>query len=100
MDKQLFLILFDNSKLEDYDALHRTLTLNPRIIDWFHYINSMYIVYSDYSIIDVQNVVTPHLGDSNSIIMPFDPGEGWYGLLPDNAWDWLEKYGFGRSTVT
>lgn len=96
MDERVVMIIFDASKVEDSNALHRSLTLNPRFIDWFHYIGSMYLVYTDYTHQEISNIIHPHIGDSRSIITTWDPSDGFWASLPDDAWDWLDKYGYGK----
>ena len=96
MNERVAMIIFDEPSAEDYKALHKSLTLNPRFIDWFHYINGMYLVYTDYTNVEISNIINPHLGVSRYIVMSWHPGDGWWGVLPDDAWEWLGKYGYGQ----
>lgn len=81
---------FDNFNYKDF---HNTLTSAKGILDWWHYLETTYIVITE------QNVLASDIGEFMRQIAPKKRLficelnlRNHDGLLQKDAWDWINKY--------
>jgi len=61
------------------------------ITDWWHYIDTGYLVVTLLEVNDLYNAIYPGIPQRNLLIVEINPNnaQGW---LPKDAWTWLQKY--------
>jgi len=91
-----YIITFDTNKLLDpfdYGVFHDKLISAKGVVDWWHYLKSTYIIIVNWDI-DVNGV--------SNFILQVAPNklffvtevklQNYNGFLPQQAWDWLNRY--------
>ena len=68
-----------------------SLFLNGHIVDWWHHIDTAYLVVSPLHVNQLYNLIFPGVPGKFLLIVEIDPNnaQGW---LPKDAWTWLQKY--------
>jgi len=61
------------------------------VTDWWHYIDTAYLVVSSLNVSQLYNAIYPGVPQRYLLIVEIDPNnaQGW---LPKDAWAWLQKY--------
>lgn len=88
-----YIIVYNNSQLQfDSAVIHKFITKNLNINDWWHYLSNVYIVGAK------SGVNAKNLADSITQNFPgliyFITQVNLYdhnGVLPKNAWDWINN---------
>lgn len=64
---------------------------NRHITDWWHYIDSTYLIASNLNADQLYNLIIPAVPKRNLLIIEIDKNnaQGW---LPPLAWAWIKKY--------
>lgn len=70
-----------------YDAIKHNCS------NWWHFFDSIFIVYTDYSANEFAQLLFPHLDrrDSLMVVRLQHEFQGW---LPKDAWDWFDDKEF------
>lgn len=92
---KLYIIAYDTQA--GFDAMAfanyiKALSEKKWISDWWHYVNTVYIVASERSAQELYNAAAPGMkGIRHVLVIEIDPKneQGW---LPPDAWKWLQKY--------
>jgi len=90
MQKKMYILSFNTPA--DPKALHASLDGNSKISDWMHYIENTYLLVSGSSKGDLYKDLLEAIGNKRFIFMEVDPKTNHRGRLPQEGWDWLEKY--------
>lgn len=92
MQYKAYIVNFNLEGL-DINKIHQTLTAMPGLINWFHYIESSYILIVNWNINASNIVATFKQVDANNYLLVcrinLKECNGW---LPQNAWNWLSSY--------
>jgi hypothetical protein len=92
---KLYIITYKTNSAFNAVAFHNyieDLYKKKWITDWWHYIDSAYIVASNQTAEALYNAAAPGMkGIQYVLIIEVDPKneQGW---LPPKAWEWLQKY--------
>ena len=90
---KVYLITYNPDAVFNKTVFHsHVLSLYPKhISDWWHHIDSAYLVVSTLNVNQLYNLVFPGVPGKYLLIIEVDPNnaQGW---LPNNAWSWLQKY--------
>jgi len=91
---KIYLITFNSDLLLNKSLFHQNITnlfTKKYILDWWHYIDTTYIVASNLDVNTIYNAVFPGAPGRYILITEIDPNnaQGW---LPQVAWTWLQKY--------
>jgi len=95
MYRKAYIIVIDKKGLYDkaeYKPFHMKLTKAKGILNWWHYLETTYIVIvkSTISSSGISKFVTNHLPDKQFFVCELNL-EDYGGLLPEKAWDWIER---------
>ena len=58
--------------------------------DWWHYLESTWLVDTSLSADSVWNLLAPHVHSSDSVLI-HSVGRNHQGWLPQKAWDWINS---------
>ena len=96
MDMKAYILNFDKGGLLDafnYKNFHNTLTTAKGINNWWHYLETSYIIVTD------NNITATNLSDYIRQLMPnklfficelnLKNHNGW---LPTDAWEWINQF--------
>jgi hypothetical protein len=77
----------------DYKQFHDTITTAKGIINWWHYIESSYIIITENNInaTHVSSFVGKHMKNKHFFVAELNL-KNHNGWLPKEAWDWINKY--------
>jgi hypothetical protein len=96
MYRKAYIINFDKGGSFDsfeYKSFHDTLTTAKGVINWFHYLESSYILIVDRNISasNISDFVQPLLPNKYFLVCELNlrNHNGW---LPQEAWTWIDKY--------
>ncbi|OGD94743.1 hypothetical protein A2697_04425 [Candidatus Curtissbacteria bacterium RIFCSPHIGHO2_01_FULL_41_44] len=84
-----YLFVFNRNTSVDYNKLHENIKSDRHISNWWHYLNSAYILISSYD--------ANQLADSIRSYYPYQllvikiTKSNYQGWLPQDAWDWISK---------
>jgi hypothetical protein len=91
MIRAAFILSFDRDDSTDYKKLHDSITSLPRVLNWFHYVKSSYILISDTNFVNTLNEdLAPIFGKKSYLLIKLDLMET-NGYLPPKAWDWIDR---------
>jgi hypothetical protein len=94
MFRKAFIITFDKGVLDgiNYTTLHQNLTTAQGILNWWHYLESTYIVIVEFS------VTAQNIGDYLQTQIPNKKHfvceiklSNYYGWLDAPAWEWINQ---------
>ena len=69
----------------DYEGLYQEL---KRTEEWFHALESTWLLWTDESPQDVWNRLYQHVHRTDSIIIN-DVGKRHWGYMPEKVWEWI-----------
>jgi hypothetical protein len=70
----------------DYQDLYDAI----KQYNWWHYLESTWLVHTNDSASDIFKRLKPHIDDNDSILI-IEAGKDKAGWLPEEAWDWINK---------
>ncbi len=71
----------------DYTGLYEAI---KQIGDWWHYLDSTWLVYSQANAEAIFKHLSPHI-DKNDFVLITVIGKDYNGWLPQEAWDWIKQ---------
>jgi hypothetical protein len=79
------------NRFKDYSPFFQAIKANS--IQWWHFIDSIFIVYTNHSADEYAHFLYPHIENTDSLLVTRLQHEeqGW---LPKEAWDWLNEKQF------
>jgi hypothetical protein len=85
----LYCISYDlNSPGQDYSGLFKAIESCGA---WWHYLDSTWLVDTDYSAESIYARLKPHLDDNDRVLV-VRVGSESQGWLPQKAWDWIRQH--------
>lgn len=84
-----YLIVF-NPAIVNTVALHKFIKESPLFLQWWHYINSVYIVKTKSNLASVDAEITRSWPNNQYLIIKLEP-DYRNGLLPPDAWKWFKE---------
>lgn len=91
MKNSIFILSFDRDSVSETTKFHKGITTNPLVKNWFHYINSSYLLVANTQKASVlAKALKDALGDMPFFLMEVNLSNYW-GRLPQKAWDWIER---------
>ncbi|MFM2229448.1 MAG: hypothetical protein RL607_706 [Bacteroidota bacterium] len=96
MYNKAYIINFDKGGLIDsfdYKKFHDNLTTAKGVINWWHYLESSYIIITDANVTatNVSDFVLQHMKEKHFLVVELNL-KNHNGWLPKEAWDWINKY--------
>lgn len=89
----MYLITYDHTQtVFSLSDIHKTITTNPRVSDWWHYLPNVYIVSVGLFVHSKQiadAIRTSHNG-LKFFVVKIDLSDH-NGVLNKDAWDWINK---------
>lgn len=76
------------NKEHDYRGLFDAI---KGIGSWMHFLDSNWLISTDKNKDDVFNILTPHIEDSDYILIIEATGST-IGTIPTKGWDWLKEH--------
>jgi len=91
MENKAYILTFDRNPTRDYNALHEGIKGDTNIVDWSHYMLSMYILISPLSGYKLAESIRRYFPEHRFLLtqIKLNNKGGW---LPQEAWDWLRRY--------
>jgi CRISPR-associated endonuclease Cas2 len=84
----VLLVTYDLTKPgQEYEELYEELKKSE---GWWHYLQSTWLIYTRESPKELYNRLANHLDKTDSLII-FEIKKNYYGLLPKEAWAWIQK---------
>jgi hypothetical protein len=96
MYNKAYIINFDKGGILDsfdYEKFHDNLTRAKGVINWWHYLESSYIIITATNVTatNVSDFVLQHMKDKHFLVAELNL-KNHNGWLPKEAWDWINKY--------
>lgn len=85
-----YLFVFDRDFLTDYNNLHNKIKSDIYISNWWHYLNSAYILISPYDASQLTNSIRSYF--PNRFLLIKITKNNYNGWLPKDAWDWIQTH--------
>ena len=84
-----YLIAYDPAKT-DTVSLNEFIKNNPKFINWWHYIKSMYLIKTNDNLAGVHQELLKQWPKNRYLVIKVDPTyrNGW---LNPEAWKWFQK---------
>jgi hypothetical protein len=88
---KFYILVFDPTRIQMSKEIHEVIKKSQFIYTWWHYLNSAYIIKSQYTLETLHDELTKKLTNKQFLIIEIDPynRNGW---LKKEAWDWINKY--------
>ena len=90
---KVYLITYNTDYNFNKTIFHSYITsfYPSHISDWWHHIDTAYLITSNLDINQLYNLIYPGVPGRSLLIIEVDPNnaQGW---LPRNAWEWIQKY--------
>jgi len=80
-----------NNKFRNYSPLFTAVKENS--FQWWHYIESTWIVTTDHTADTFARVLYPHIENTDYVLV-VKIHKDYQGWLPKEAWDWLNEKSF------
>lgn len=95
MANKAYMITLDNGRLLDtfdYAKFHKRLTSAKGVISWWHYLQSTYIIIvgEKSNAASIGKFIMDNAPKKHFFVTKIDLNDH-YGLLPQDAWDWINK---------
>lgn len=87
---KIYFIAIDPYKT-DALSLYNIITTNPYVITWWHYLESIYLIKSAYTLGTIQNDIIAKWPNQRFLIMEVN-AHNFSGWLPKEAWDWINLH--------
>jgi hypothetical protein len=88
MNKYLITYDLKNKGIRSYDSLYTAI---KSVGNWWHYLDSTWIVRSNNNSQEIYQSLAPHLLRNDFIlVVKIDNSDKW-GWLPLDAWNWLNS---------
>lgn len=96
MNYKAYIINFDKGTAYDkfdYNKFHNDLITTKGIINWWHHINSSYIIITEWNIYanQVTKLVQDLMPNKTFFVCELNL-KNHNGWLPENAWEWINTY--------
>lgn len=91
MSRYAYILVFDRDDIRDYKTIHNRIISIKEVINWFHYIQSSYIlITTEPSAKELAQKIQPIIPNKYYLLMEIDMNnrQGW---LPPKAWDWIHN---------
>lgn len=88
---KIYLMVFDRNAYFNYQLLHEFIKNNYNIKDWWHYMQSSYILVSPLSANDLADSIMTGFRNHRFLLVQITPGN-YQGWLTEDAWQWIRKY--------
>ena len=91
---KVYIVTYNPTEPFDKGIFHgfiQSLFTGGYISDWWHYIDTMYLIVSNLDVNELYSLIFPGVPMRNLLIVEINPNnaQGW---LPQIAWTWLQKY--------
>lgn len=95
MANKAYMITMDTSGLLDtfdYTKFHKRLTTAKGVISWWHYLQNTYIIIvgEKSNAATIGKFIMDNAPNKQFFVAKIDLADH-YGLLPKDAWDWVNK---------
>lgn len=96
MNRKAYIIVFNKGGILDtfsYDKFHDSITTAKGVINWWHYIDNLYIIITENKVTasNVSQYVQQILPNKHFFVSELNL-KNHNGWLPQEAWDWINKY--------
>jgi hypothetical protein len=84
----LIITFAHNNAQKDYTSFFEAIKANSK--EWWHFMESTWIVVTDHSVNDFARFLYPHIQRTDYVLVARlnEEHQGW---LPKEAWDWLNS---------
>ena len=87
---KIYLLAFDPHKT-DASGLHNIISKNPYITTWWHYIGSVYLIKSSYTLATIHSEIVQKWPNQHFLFIEVNASNA-NGWLPQEAWDWINLH--------
>ena len=95
-----YIVVFDRDVSKAYGPFHDGFVGHPKVLRWWHYIKSCYIIGTELDKNGLSNhfaQTAEHFGISTThLVMKVDL-RFRQGMLTKDAWDWIQKNARGQT---
>lgn len=88
---KIYLMVFDRNLLYNYQILHDAIKKDPYIKDWWHYMQSSYVLISPLSANALAERLMINFNNHRFLLIEIN-SKNYQGWLPQDAWTWIKKY--------
>lgn len=85
-----YLFVYDKDQITDYNALHERIKTDPNISNWWHYLNSAYILLSNSNANQLAASIRSYFPNGKFLITKITRSD-YQGYLARDAWNWILK---------
>lgn len=87
----VYVVAYDLRKEgKNYVGLFEQLKNSP---GWCHYLGTTWLILTSENPQDLHKRLSAHL-DENDYILITEFSRNYYGILPEDAWEWIRNQGF------
>lgn len=84
----IYIISYDLKQSDkDYSGMYESI---KAFDNWWHYLESTWIIKTDDASEEVFNKLKPHIDDDDNLLI-IEVGKKRQGWLPKKAWDWIKR---------
>ena len=83
-----YLFVFDRNFRTDYTDLHNGIKNDTKISNWWHYLNSAYILKSSYSVTELTDSIRSYFPTGRFVVFQITR-QNYNGWLSEEAWAWV-----------
>lgn len=86
-----YYMILVGSNFSDLTRLHSFVQENDGIHNWWHYLDTAYILESSTTLTKMESILHKMFPKDNFMLMDINP-QYYGGYLPKEAWDWLKQF--------
>lgn len=86
-----YLLVYDRDLSTDYKLLHEGIKADSKIVNWWHYLNSAYILISNSSANELTEGVRRYVPSGKFLIVKITRSD-YQGYLSKDAWKWIHGH--------
>ena len=96
MSDHIYVVIYDRPSNFSPAKLHTFISGEKDFKDWWHFLESTYIIISSLSLNALQDKLADHFNGISFLILPVTL-EAAGGMLPQQAWDWISSRKISKS---
>lgn len=91
---KIYILIFEREFTKSYTGFHSDLTEHPDVINWWHYVKSVYLIKTSVAVNELSEMVITLLRryslNVRHLVIEVNL-DNRQGMLPDEAWKWIQE---------
>ena len=86
-----YLFVFDRDQTTDFNVLHERIKTDSHISNWWHYLNSAYILISNSNAGQLTESISGYFPNGTFLVIKITKSN-YQGYLAKDAWEWIREH--------